>query len=250
MRISFVLENLLNDFKSSAPQIYEKSLDLIALWSLKSSSADGKPFAARQDIFDAAMDIVGAAAFGFEDDMAIVKRQIEYFRENGVKTEENPNGSVDFPRLPLVGDVATLKAVAGYMGFQIMSPFPRITHMYCMSTNSKLRRDIARKDDIIKRQITDSINRFKNGDDTLRSATDYLIQREYSVATKEGRDPDIFSRRTIDEVKSTRASNMCHRMLTLHSSSVILSQAMSPHLHHYLVCISVPLCDIPMRYFR
>ncbi|KAH7126009.1 cytochrome P450 [Dactylonectria macrodidyma] len=82
--------------EASAVQIYEKSLALIDLWSLKVKTSGGKPFPARQDIFDAALDMVSGAAFGFKDDLSITKRQLNHFLSNGVKFKEHENGSVDF----------------------------------------------------------------------------------------------------------------------------------------------------------
>ncbi|KEY74712.1 hypothetical protein S7711_05462 [Stachybotrys chartarum IBT 7711] len=186
----------------SAVQIYSKSLALIDLWSVKAKATSGRPFEARQDIFDAAMDMVNAAAFAFEDDLSITKQNLNYI----ISAEKPPTivnadlGALDFSRPPLVSEVAVLQAVAKFLGEQTVSPAPKYIRWYKMITDAKLRRNLVSKDEVIKSRIQKSLKRLEAGDKTQFSATDYLIQREYSVARKENRSPDFYSRRNIDEL--------------------------------------------------
>jgi hypothetical protein len=172
------------------------------LWSVKAKATGGRPFEARQDIFDAAMDMVNAAAFAFEDDLSITKQNLNYI----ISAEKPPtivnadHGALDFSRPPLVSEVAVLQAVAKFLGEQTISPAPKYIRWYKMLTDAKLRRNLVSKDDIIKSRIQKSLKRLEAGDKTQFSATDYLIQREHSVARKENRSPDFYSRRNIDEV--------------------------------------------------
>lgn len=147
------------------------------------------------------MDMINAAAFAFGEDLSIIQRQLDSFAsERDVPFHEASNGSVEFPRLPSVPDIDALLTVADFIGSQIVSPLPTVTYYYKMLTDTKLRRAILIKDEVIKLQIKNSFERLKAGDEILNSATDFLIHREYSVARKEKREPDLFSRRNIDEV--------------------------------------------------
>lgn len=49
-----------------APQVYCNAETLIELWELKCRLADGQPFEAAADIYDAALDTVFAATFGLK----------------------------------------------------------------------------------------------------------------------------------------------------------------------------------------
>jgi hypothetical protein len=163
--------------------------------------AGGKPFEAKRDTFDAAMDMIHAAAFAFGDDMSLIKSQLaNLVVKDGLKLSVDSNGSILFPRPPVVPEIAALQAVVNYLGDQVKAPIPKLSYWYRYLTDSSYRSNIAIKDQVIKAQINKSLQRHNSGDNTQESATDYLIQRENSVAKKEGRDPDFFSRRTIDEV--------------------------------------------------
>jgi hypothetical protein len=147
------------------------------------------------------MDMINSAAFAFGKDLSIVQRQLDHFvSEDDVSFHEAPNGSVEFPRLPFVPDIAALLTVADFLGSQISSPATKATYYYKILTDAKLRRAMLAKDEVIKTQIKKSLERLKAGDESQHSATDFLIHREYSVARKEKREPDFFSRRIIDEV--------------------------------------------------
>jgi hypothetical protein len=145
--------------------------------------------------------MINAAAFAFGDDLAIIRRQLNYLVSSGDGSfREATNGCVEFTRLPFVSDIAAMVTVADFLGSQIVSPLPTATYYYKMLTDAKLRHAMAAKDEVIKSQIKNSFERLKADDKTLHSATDFLIQREYAVARKENREPEFFSRRNIDEV--------------------------------------------------
>jgi hypothetical protein len=189
----------------NAVQIYNKGLALIQLWTVKTKAANGRPFAARQDLFDAAMDMINAAAFGFEDDLSITKQAIQHLIDAPVKIKDDDTKTADKPadfiRPDIPPKIACLRDSVEFLGSQIMSPLPLYTYWWRILTDSKVRRQLAAKDEIIKSQLTKSLKRLESGDDTQISATDYMIQREFSVANKEKRAPDFYSRRTIDEVR-------------------------------------------------
>lgn len=197
-------------------QIYAKSLALVSLWSAKADIAKGRPFAARQDVFNAAMDMVNAAAFAFGDELSITKQTLAHITSGESPQEDGgPDDPVEFSRPARTPEIVALQDSADFLGSQVVSPMPRLTTRYKLLTDWKLRRQLAAKDEVIKAQLRKSLERLEGGDERQFSATDYLIQREYSVARKEKRAPDFFSRRTVDEVSSAWTPSLLSVRLTM-----------------------------------
>ncbi|GAP92612.1 putative cytochrome P450 monooxygenase [Rosellinia necatrix] len=186
----------------SAPQIYTKTMALIELWTLKAELGGGRAFNARGDIFDAAVDIINAVAFGLDDDRSTVKNQISTLRASGpgFKPAANADGSVEFPALPMPADLAAMQEVVVYLGEQFKVPFPRLTHRVKMLTDRALVRNIARKDRFIRDEIDRAAARLRRGEGGTRSAMDHILQREISAAEKAGRAPVFHSPQIHDEL--------------------------------------------------
>jgi hypothetical protein len=210
----------------SSVQIYAKSLNLIELWSKKAEIAGGRPFNAQQDVFDAAMDMVNAAAFAFDDNMGIIKRNLSSFGSinNALTPDESETDQpVEFSRVPVTPEISAMQGVVRFLGTQSVSPWPFLTYWYNMLTNTNLRSQFRMKDDVIKKQLAISGKRLEAGDKAQFSATDYLVQREYSVARKENRTPNLYSRRTIDEVSRTFLQYISFGVTDIMHSYLVLS---------------------------
>lgn len=148
--------------------------------------------------------MINAAAFAFDDSLGIIKAQLATL-ESHDKPEFKvaPNGSFEFPRDFQYGRMASFKASSEYIGNLFKSTWPTQSHRYQMLTNSRLRRQLRERDDLIKERIAKSLKGLESGDQIQRSAVDLILQRELAVAKKEGRAPDFYSRRIIDEVGCT-----------------------------------------------
>lgn len=190
----------------SSPQIYAKSLALVELWTAKVKLAQGRPFEAREDIYDAALDAINAAAFGFDDELSIIRNSIIHLGVNTPPTTHDNNNDnstpAKFTRPAVSPEIATIRSCSSFLASQIVSPSPRLTTRYKMLTDFKLRRDLHAKDELIKAQFRKSLDRLEAGDETQHSATDFMVQREYTVSRKEGRVPNFYSGRACDEVCS------------------------------------------------
>lgn len=147
------------------------------------------------------MDIINAAAFSFDDSMNTTKHQIAYLqnREEAGVTSGKDN-SVDFPTAPEIPDVAAFYGVIEHLGTQFQAIMPRLEHKIRLWSQPELRRNIARKDEIIAREISKTLARFEKGDHTLHSALDHLLHRESNAAKKADREPVFDSPRINDEV--------------------------------------------------
>ncbi|CAJ2509662.1 Uu.00g146880.m01.CDS01 [Anthostomella pinea] len=186
----------------SAPQIYAKTMTLIDLWTLKAGVAQGRPFNARRDIFDAAIDIINAVTFGLDDDLSTVKKQLDTLMsiQNLEAAPVAADGSIKFPELPEMPDIAAINAVGDHVGDLFKSIYPIMYHRYKVLTNRKLAENIARKDRLIHAEIDKAVVRLRDGDSETRSAMDHILQREINAAAKSGREPVFHSPRIHDEL--------------------------------------------------
>ncbi|KAI0878260.1 cytochrome P450 [Hypoxylon argillaceum] len=185
----------------SAPHIYTKTLALIDLWNLKSELGEGRPFNARRDIFDVAIDIINAAAFGLEDDQSTVQHQLNFLlSQPGLRPTLNADGSVAFPQLPPLPDLAAIEAIGIHQGEQFKVPFPKLVHRFQMLTSPTLAKNFARKDKFLYGEIDKAVTRLRKGESGTRSAMDHILQREMNSADKEGREPVFHSSRIHDEL--------------------------------------------------
>lgn len=175
---------------------------LVDLWALKTELGEGRPFKARRDIFDAAIDIINAAAFGLEDDQSTVKNQSDFLRSKpGYRPAINADGTVAFPELPTLPDIAAIEAIGIHLGEQFKAPFPKLMHRFQMLTSPTLAQNFARKDKFIYDEIDKAVVRLRKGESGTRSAMDHILQREMNAAEKAGREPIFHSPRIHDEVR-------------------------------------------------
>jgi cytochrome P450 len=185
----------------SAPEIYAKTMTLVELWGLKAELGEGRPFNARRDIVDAAIDIINAAAFGLDDDQSTVKNQLDFLLSKpGFRPELNADGSVAFPVLPTLPDVAAVEAIALHLGEQFKTPFPKLAHRFAMLTSPTLAKNFVRKDKFLRGEIDKAVMRLRRGEGGTRSAMDHILQREMNAANKAGREPVFHSPRIHDEL--------------------------------------------------
>jgi hypothetical protein len=175
-------------------------MTLVDLWSLKTQLGEGRPFNARRDIFEVAMDIINAVAFGLEDDQSMIKHQLDSLLSNTFRPTLNTDGTLAFPAPPVLPAIAAIEAVGHYLGQQLVSPFAGLVHRFQMLTNRTLVRNIARKDKFLRDEIDKAIVRLRKGEGGTRSAMDHILQREMNAADKAGREPVFHSPRIHDEV--------------------------------------------------
>lgn len=175
---------------------------LVDLWRLKAEMGQSQPFNARRDIFDAALDIINAVAFGLEDNQSTVKNQLDHLLSRpGFRPPPNADGSVSFPELPIMPDVAAIEAIEIHLGEQFKAPFPRLAHRFQMLTSPTLAKNFARRDKFLRDEIDKAVVRLRKGESGTRSAMDYILQREMNAADKAGREPVFHSPRIHDEVR-------------------------------------------------
>ncbi|KAH9905604.1 cytochrome P450 [Xylariomycetidae sp. FL2044] len=185
----------------SAPQIYAKAMSLVALWSVKAEAAKGRPFNARRDINDAALDIINAVTFGLDEDMSLIKQQLDSLEStNNPEIPTTSDGAVEFAEIPVPPAVAAMQNIGDHVGEQFKAMFPAFHHHYKVWTSPTLRKSIARKDKLIYDEIEKALPRLRSGEGTTLSAMDNVLQREMNAAAKAERPPNFHSPRIHDEL--------------------------------------------------
>ncbi|KXJ89997.1 cytochrome P450 [Microdochium bolleyi] len=201
----------------TAPQIYDKAQQLIDLWTRKADLTEGCPFDVKQDVVDLALDIINAAAFGLGDDMSITKQQLVFLDSlSRFQHTINADGSVTIPREPHVPDIAAIYEFGHHVGTQFKAISPTWAHPCKVLTSPTLAKAIARKNELIRREVEKTLERIRSGDNAMWSAMDNIILREMASAEKAGRKPDFHSPQIYDELfgfivagHDTSASSIC-----------------------------------------
>ncbi|KAI0202785.1 cytochrome P450 [Astrocystis sublimbata] len=185
----------------SAPQIYAKMMTLIELWTLKTELSKSQPFSAHRDIFEAAFDMISAAAFGLEDDQSTIRHQLDFLKSKSDNISLTKEGdAVIFPEIPTLPILEAIEGITNHIGDQVKSPYPKLMNKYELLTNPTLVKQIARKNKFIQDQIDKAVMRLRTGENVTRSAMDHILRREMNAAKKEDREPIFHSPRVHDEL--------------------------------------------------
>ncbi|KAI6371346.1 hypothetical protein MCOR25_003954 [Pyricularia grisea] len=183
----------------SAPEIHSKVQLLLKMWSKKTQLAKGKPFNARPDIIEAALDMINAAAFAYDEDSCAVSCQIRHLDSPDVRVNEKPDGSIEFSRAPDTEQAVVVHELGEYLGTQFVSPAPRLAHAFNYLTKPRLRRNLAKRDQMVFDEVRKALKRIESGESTTASALEHLLRREMESAKKAGREPNFFSPTIRDE---------------------------------------------------
>lgn len=199
-------QNFLND--AAAPSIYASFTRLINLWNHKLDLAQGRPFSAADDLFLAAFDAVAAFTFGSSFPHSALKAQVDGL--NSLSPNDIARGTaddaVDFPTFDIDESISSMIRLVDGIETAQSSPSPSLA--WVVTKLSKwFRRASAVKDRCIRDEIEKAAASIKQADDDAslvqeRHAVDHIIKREKALAQKEGREPDLFAGRIIDEVCS------------------------------------------------
>lgn len=196
----------------AGPAIHQNASALAELWQAKCRLAGGRPWAAAEDIDHVATDAVLAFAFGepFARKHSATRPALEAVGEMNAPVGDSlddaaaspdepvefPGGQVDEVVRATLELVATVKEVQG-------SPLPDWKWAY-VNSKPRIRRATRVKENYISKELTDAIGRLQGAgeEEFVKSAVDHMVFREKTLAAKDGRKPDYFSRVMMDEVSS------------------------------------------------
>ncbi|KAF4920523.1 Cytochrome P450 monooxygenase TRI13 [Colletotrichum viniferum] len=163
----------------AAPNIYKISARLLDLWKIKAQAAAGHAFQADIDIFYAALDAVFDFGFGDVIGQRALIPQLEKVAAAGTPNKSDGNNAIEFPSAP-------------------------IDPSFQATLNSVENRNRAILDKFLKEQIMKAVDRSKDegaddNDDHVKSAIDFMVQREGTFAKKKGREPVFWNQTMRDE---------------------------------------------------
>ncbi|KZL64524.1 cytochrome P450 [Colletotrichum tofieldiae] len=194
----------------AAPNIYTSATNLVDLWKMKASIADGRTFSAEQDIFFTALDAV--LDFGFSDSYPhrALKPQLESLRsleDRPVKSAHELPASTDPVEFAVVQPHESIQAilVAGDLVQEVAdSGFVKLAWWW-KRLQPQARKLIKMRSEFVKEQATLAMNKLHKDTDEeneswVKSAVELIMQRERKFARKEGRDPVYWSPAMKDEL--------------------------------------------------
>ena len=205
--------------EAAAPSAYEQAGLLVDLWTAKDRQANGRPFAADEDLYMATLDIICNVAFGIDDGMGTLRKAIS----TTLSTENHLDSTVDINVVPKVLDHTTglptnepvvfPKAkhdpeVDALLDMSVMtsiaqkSPFPWLSQHLALLKPKHARAWWYRRS-LIKRRTERMLRRLASGGEKEGRMTvlEHLIQREAKAAEKAGRPWNCFSPVIRDEVR-------------------------------------------------
>ena len=164
--------------------------------------ANGHPFQADDDIYDAALDAIFAAAFPLDSKDSTTNAQIEHISSlKDFKPHNDLNEPVVFPKVASPENFEGILTITDSMETSIKAPLPRLAH-WCLRQLPYYKRAYAAKEKRIQDEIRQGVDRFQGHEEerTQTCALDNILRREYSIAKKENRAPNYSTRVIQDEV--------------------------------------------------
>ncbi|KAM7214800.1 Cytochrome P450 [Rhypophila decipiens] len=175
----------------SAPSIYQHTENLVKLWALKISQADGHAFEVSDDLKQVTFDMIWSAATG--DDLGLITRRIKAAAIN-VQVPDNPQKTAIFQNptdLPEIVDAC--EVLVEHLKNMRSSPWLAATKLYVWQTASWKKAWKIKEDTMIE-LIENSKAKFGEA----QCAMDEVIKRSANVGSKEGRTSSSH-REMIDE---------------------------------------------------
>ncbi|KAG6272113.1 hypothetical protein E4U49_002954 [Claviceps purpurea] len=183
------------------PVIYEKARHLMGLWKTKMDAAQGRPFAALEDLRELSWELTWTFTFGFDEGRGILERHQEYLLSKGSSASwTDAANTVCFARPPLPSEVYALAVMTKFMQFTTSSFAPHLQVWILKRT--KWRKSFQTKEKFLSDEINESVERLlAAGSDSSRRKTvlDHLLERELVMAEKSRSRPNFHKKSIRDE---------------------------------------------------
>lgn len=195
----------------AAPTIHARSQNFLNLWRKKAEIADGRPFAAMEDLFHAGFDAVLAFVLGHEFPHSAIEPHMQALKNLSKSDVKMSSGSslddpVQFPKSKLDDVLSLLLRLGEYVGEVQSMPVPGLNWMYITRT-SLFKRCNKNKYDTIRNEISKSLakrgQKDGKGDEEIKihHAVDLVVDREERLAARENRKPEFYNEALVDEVR-------------------------------------------------
>lgn len=181
------------------PFSYSKGLDLVKLFELKSTLANGRPFRVREDFARAVLDMMLYHAFGETYDESALDPQLELLSKTTLSsiTEGPIDEPVDFEEAPRSFFLELLHETAEIMERTTISPTPQLSFWW-WTKQGWYKKIVAERHRVMSAQLRKAAENVRKG--KIKSALDHMMMREQAAAIKQGREPRLISQNMSDEV--------------------------------------------------
>ncbi|KXJ94077.1 putative cytochrome P450 [Microdochium bolleyi] len=180
----------------NAPASYEKVMNIVELWKLKSAAAEGHAFDASVDLGYLTYDIIMAAATNLDDNDTQLRAYIKKLggMQKPATLPASQSEEAQFPPCELTDMLQSLYSIADAAGKSFSSPSARFFHLF-NNRKAEMRKAYNDRDTILREYIRNAVRRLEQAGDSFkpRSAVDFIVMREASAAKKEGREPLFYS---------------------------------------------------------
>ncbi|KAI3329672.1 cytochrome P450 monooxygenase [Ustulina deusta] len=189
----------------AGPVMHRNVATMIELWRTKSRIADGRPWKAADDVNQMALDAVTAFAFGEDFEHSATEPALLAVQEMSKETlaeieGKGKNDVVDFPKGEEDEVLRSIRELTETVGDVQGNPSPTLT-WFITTKKPRVRRAIRIKEQCVAEELKNGVRRLEETSGrVIKSAVDQMIVREKSLAEKDGRAPDHFSRVMVDEI--------------------------------------------------
>ncbi|KAI9690325.1 MAG: hypothetical protein M1822_009286 [Bathelium mastoideum] len=181
------------------PAVYNKGLEVIELFEMKMSLANGRPFSVKKDFEYASLDIMVEFAFGKNWAHTATGSQIELLSRTGAPTVEPSalDQPVTFPKVPIVDFLNSVCEAPEIVEKTINAIMPRL-QTWWWSKQSWYKRIFDEKERVMKEQVAIGVESYRSGH--VSTGIEHMLMREGIRAEKGGREPDFESNVFRDEM--------------------------------------------------
>ncbi|KAG5937521.1 hypothetical protein E4U59_004322 [Claviceps monticola] len=184
-----------------APVVHEMVNHLIGLWNTKMDAAQGRPFAALQDLQELSCELTSTLVFGFDEGKKVLEPYRDCISSKGPSVScTDAANTVCFARPPLPPELQALSVMTKFMQFTTIGFAPHLQVWILKRT--KWRKYFQTKDRLMSDEINKAVERlFAAGSDSSRCKTviDHLLERELVMTEKSGSRPNFHQPSIRDE---------------------------------------------------
>lgn len=184
----------------ASPHGHAGASSLIKLWKSKMDLAEGRPFSVFDDVIKSAMDAMWSAVFGSE--ISTTQGQIDALTGRSVLLSSDRNVPVEFPQADDPETFTAMLTLGNSVAWAASSPLPKTTHWLAVNLIPNLRRAMKLKRDYLSGMLHAASHKFATSQDEgkVKHVLDLVVQREVTLAKKEGRAPEFDTQDIRDEL--------------------------------------------------
>ncbi|KAI2615593.1 cytochrome P450 [Hypoxylon sp. NC1633] len=181
------------------PAVYAKGLELMRLWEMKASLAQGRSFSAKLDFEYASLDVMLEFAFGKNWKQTALGQQIDVVSKLGASDVQLGalDQPVNFPSGPIADFLHSVYAAPEIVEKTVNALMPR-WQTWWWSNQPWFKKVFDDKERAMKEGVAIGVKNLGAGH--VETGIEHMLMREAARAEKEGRKPDFDNRVFRDEM--------------------------------------------------